>query len=338
LYTAVVDKARELEKFLETATGDPWAATKLADMALELLALDGDIRERNERKIAEKDGKVAAADSKDKRLTALTFKTGGRARKSARISKAHDISTMNSAMPLSQPTPEADSSISSIVPIASLPRPVAMTSTALPSEMPLAGSTVSVTIGCAPLPSSSVAQSVLSGTTASPAYATSIARNELSSVYPPPPPDAATIPNPLRPGSVSSRSLVGKESISSRSFNGRKSSFHSDKEQEAFKDMLKERTTSIMRMVQDLSTEWNQKYSTLNTVVQGMETQLLAMQGTFDSIMSELQRSKTKHAIYDNLLTDVKSMAKQIKQQSESQEERLASLQTFVHDMAEGSR
>lgn len=102
--------------------------------------------------------------------------------------------------------------------------------------------------------------------------------------------------------------------------------------------MLKERTTSIMRMVQDLSTEWNQKYSTLNTVVQGMETQLLAMQGTFDSIMSELQRSKTKHAIYDNLLTDVKSMAKQIKQQSESQEERLASLQTFVHDMAEGSR
>src|SRR5690554_4473101 len=57
-------------------------------MALELVTVDDDIRQRQERKVAEKEGKTA--DAKAKRATVLSFSTLGRRRtKAAKHSKEH---------------------------------------------------------------------------------------------------------------------------------------------------------------------------------------------------------------------------------------------------------
>ncbi|KAF9930334.1 hypothetical protein FBU30_000607 [Linnemannia zychae] len=328
LYSNVIEKAKELDTFLKTATGDPWTSTKLADMANELMLLDEEIHERDERKMAEKEGKTAAADLKAKRLTGLAFKTGGHTRKSARTNDTCNTSSTTSAINPSQPIPTTGSSTNGA--FVSSSHHVGTTDDSVQPAIPSVGtSTITANQNYKQSFNSNISSdTVITGVESQ--FGVNRAH-----AYPPPPPDAASIPNPLRPSSVSSHSLTGKKSISSRSYPGKKSSLYGDMEQDAFKELLNERTTSMMRMVQDMSIEWNQKYTTLSTSVQRIETQLVSMQdtissmqGTINSILSESQKSKTKHAIFDNLIADVKSTAKH-------QEEKLISLQTLVHEMAE---
>ncbi|KAF9974441.1 hypothetical protein BGZ65_008725 [Modicella reniformis] len=92
LYERVVSKRRELEKFLEVATGISWTPTTLTDIALELVSIDDDILQRQERKTAAKEGLITEADARDTRiLIAATTTRRSRRAKAARISLDHQV-------------------------------------------------------------------------------------------------------------------------------------------------------------------------------------------------------------------------------------------------------
>ena len=131
MYAEIVDKRRELEEFLRTATGDPWASTRLSDMAWDLVLMDDEMRARQERKAAVKERRVAEAAAREVRTTwaAVSRKVKGK-------HPDQDISSSSSST-RHPPQPSASSTIVVTVPSASTSACLAHVPLAPPPPLPL---------------------------------------------------------------------------------------------------------------------------------------------------------------------------------------------------------
>ncbi|KAF9184197.1 hypothetical protein BGZ49_004448 [Haplosporangium sp. Z 27] len=102
LYSRLVEKRRELENFVKTATGDPWTKTNMAGLAWDLVAIADEIKLRDQRKAAEKENLVVAADALERQVTLRAMTTmGSRSTKASRNNLNHQ--TVYQASNRSQP-------------------------------------------------------------------------------------------------------------------------------------------------------------------------------------------------------------------------------------------
>lgn len=71
LYERIVQDRKKLDNFLAVSTGDGWTGTQLSDLAQELVSIDNDIKERDNRRKAVKKGvkeeSIAQAQAMEKR-------------------------------------------------------------------------------------------------------------------------------------------------------------------------------------------------------------------------------------------------------------------------------
>ena len=71
LYERIVQDRKKLDDFIATSTGDAWKGTQLSDLAQELVSVDTDIKDRDNRRKAAKDGvkeeSIAKAQAMEKR-------------------------------------------------------------------------------------------------------------------------------------------------------------------------------------------------------------------------------------------------------------------------------
>ncbi|KAI8349608.1 hypothetical protein B0O80DRAFT_459923 [Mortierella sp. GBAus27b] len=128
VYERMVEKRRELEAFLSTATGDPWAPTKMSDMAWNLVLLDEDVRLRDQRQAAEREGIIAEAEAKENRAIVRATTTIG-----PRKNKAGTDPDPSHPAPSSVPEPPSDCADQASTSRVELVHPPATTSDNAPS-------------------------------------------------------------------------------------------------------------------------------------------------------------------------------------------------------------
>ncbi|KAG0000909.1 hypothetical protein BGZ65_003961 [Modicella reniformis] len=65
LYNRIDTERRELDKFLSWATGDPWTHTNLSNLTLNLVDVDDEIKQRQQRKATRKEEQIAEVEAID---------------------------------------------------------------------------------------------------------------------------------------------------------------------------------------------------------------------------------------------------------------------------------
>ncbi|KAF9941984.1 hypothetical protein BGZ65_012862 [Modicella reniformis] len=75
LYSTIVTKRRELNVFLCVATGDPWTDTRISDLAQELLDLDDEMNDREEKRSSKKAAQLAESKAKEMELMSTIMST-----------------------------------------------------------------------------------------------------------------------------------------------------------------------------------------------------------------------------------------------------------------------